>query len=409
VIALACKGKAMQFKQALLILLVPLLFLAVGTGRAQDTINIGIILPMTGAKATFGEIEKKSFQLALEEINAAGGIKGKPLQFLIEDDMGRPEAARAAAEKLITKDKVAMLSGGYGSSETYAVAGVAQQNKIPFLVNTAAADKITEQRWDYIFRLNPPVSEYPKGLKSFLKEVVAPETCVILHENTLFGTEGAEEFQQMCQTLNLRVLFTESYEHGGIDFKPLLIKIKKAQPDLIYMISYIMDASLLMRQASELKLTPKAFIGGGAGFTLSEFVASAGKASEKVFSATLWFHTLPFPGANDYYEKFIRKYKTSPDYHGAEAYAAAQVMADVLRRTTSLASADILQALRKTDVMTVFGPVRFVAYDQKSNQNRADTYVVQWIQGKLELIWPKKYASTPFVYPVDWLKEWGYK
>jgi branched-chain amino acid transport system substrate-binding protein len=184
----------MQFKNAPFLFWIPILFFALGIAWSADTIKVGIIMPMTGAKAMFGEIEKKSFQLALEEINADGGINGKQLEFLIEDDMGRPEVARAAAEKLITNDKVVMLAGGYGSSETYAIAGVAQQNRIPFLINTGSADKITEQRWDFVFRLNAPVSEYPKGLKSFLSEVAEPRTYVILYENTLFGTEGAKEF-----------------------------------------------------------------------------------------------------------------------------------------------------------------------------------------------------------------------
>jgi branched-chain amino acid transport system substrate-binding protein len=156
-------------------------------------------------------------------------------------------------EKLITKDKVVMLGGGYSSSVVFGVAGVAQQNRVPFLINTGAADKITEQGWDYIFRLNPPVSEYASGVETFLAEVVKPKDAVILHENSLFGTKGAKAFKKSCDKLGIKVLMTEGYEHGGIDFKPVLVKVKQLNPDLIYMISYIMDASLLMRQARELK------------------------------------------------------------------------------------------------------------------------------------------------------------
>jgi len=166
---------------------------------AQDTIKVGIILPTTGEKAKFGEIEKKSFEMALEEINAAGGANGKKIEFLYEDDTGRPDVARSAAEKLITKDKVVMLGGGYGSSETFAIAGVAQQNRMPFLVATGSDDKITEMKWDYIFRLNPPVSEYPKALESFLVDVVKPKTVAILYENTNFGSSGSKSFQRLAR------------------------------------------------------------------------------------------------------------------------------------------------------------------------------------------------------------------
>ena len=146
----------------------------------QDSIKVGVVLPRTGDQASFGEIEENSFQMALEEINAAGGINGKKLQFLFEDDTGRPDVGRSAVEKLITKDKVVMLGGGYSSSVTFGIAGVAQQNRMPFLVNTGSDDKITEQGWDYVFRLNPTASEYFKGMQSFLTEIVKPKTAAIL-------------------------------------------------------------------------------------------------------------------------------------------------------------------------------------------------------------------------------------
>jgi branched-chain amino acid transport system substrate-binding protein len=374
--------------------------------HADDTVKVGVILPITGDKAKFGEIEKRSFEMALEEINAAGGVKGKKLEFLFEDDTGRPDVARSAAEKLITKDKVVMLGGGYGSSETFAIAGVAQQSKIPFLVNTGSDDKITQSGWDYVFRLNPPVSDYPDGLESFLKEVVKPKTVALLYENTNFGSSGSKEFAKTCEKMGIKVLMSEGYEHGGVDFRPLLMNVKQAKPDLVYMISYLMDASLLMRQSMELRLTPNIFVGGAAGFTLPEFQKNAGKASESVYSATLWYQTLPYPGAKEYFDKFTKKYNQETEYHGAEAYAAAFVIADALTRTSSHAANDVREALAKTDMMTVFGPVKFVAYEKFTNQNKLPTYLVQWIDGKLELVWPKEVASKAYLYPVDWEKTW---
>ena len=382
--------------------------LGLSPALAQDTIKIGIVLPLTGDQAKFGEIEKLSFDLALAEINAAGGVKGKKLEFLIEDDTGRPEVGRSVVEKLITKDKVVMVGGGYSSSVTYAMAGVCQQNQMPFLVNTGSADNISTSGWDWIFRLNPPVSEYASSVESLLTAVIKPTNVAILHENSLFGTSGAKEFEKTCEGLNIKVLLKEGYESGGIDYKPVLMKVKQLNPDIVYMVSYIMDASLLMKQAKELKLTPKMFIGGAAGFTLPEFQQNAGVASEKVISATLWHEVLPYPGAMDYYKKFVAKYGKPTEYHGAEAYAAAYVIADVLKRTKSFSNTDIKQALSETNLMTVFGPVKFISYGKHKNQNKLPTYVVQWIDGKLELVWPADLSTKKFVFPVDWLKTWGY-
>jgi len=375
---------------------------------AQDTIKVGIVLPLTGDQAKFGEIEKQSFDLALEEINGKGGVKGKKLELIIEDDTGRPEVGRSVVEKLITKDKVVLIGGGYSSSVTYAVAGVCQQNQMPFLINTGSADKITEQGWDYVFRLNPPASKYSASVDELLVEVIKPKTVVILHENSLFGTSSAKSFEEECTSAGYKVLLKEGYEAGGIDFKPVLTRVKELNPDIVYMVSYVMDAALLMKQSKELKITPKMFIGGGAGFTLPEFQQNAGVASEKVISATLWHQVLPFPGAMDYYKKFVTKYKKETEYHGAEAYAAAYVIADVLKRAKSFKNEDIKKALSETSMMTVFGPVKFTKWDKMTNQNKASTYVVQWIDGKLEMVWPKDLAAKSFVYPVNWLKQWGY-
>jgi len=400
--------KVLRITLGIMLIMGFFLILGLPQGNAADTVKVGIVLPLTGAQAKFGEIEKKSFDMALEEINKAGGINGKPLELIIEDDTSRPEVGRSVVEKLINKDKVVMVGGGYSSSVTYAVAGVCQQNRMPFLVNTGSADKITTSGWDYIFRLNPPVSHYADAITSLLAEKIKPKTVAILHENSLFGTKGAKSFEKICKKAGYKVLMKEGYEHGGIDFKPVLIRVKQLNPDIVYMVSYIMDASLLMKQAKELKLTPKMFIGGAAGFTLPEFAQNAGVASEKVISATLWHQVLPFPGAMDYYKKFVARYKKPTEYHGAEAYSAAYVIADVLRRAKSFKNTDIKQALAETDMMTVFGPVKFTTWGKMKNQNKASTYVVQWINGKLELVWPANLATKPFAYPIDWLKTWGY-
>lgn len=381
--------------------------IVVPAAYASDTIKVGIVLPLTGKLAKFGEIENKSFLMAVNEINAAGGVKGKKIDLIVEDTTGRPDVGRSAIEKLITQDKVVMLGGGYSSSVTWATIAVAQQQKVPFLVNTGSADKITEQGWEYIFRLNPPVSEYPGALATFLKAVATDvKTVAILHENSLFGQSGSKKFVKQCKKLGLNVIMKEGYEAGAVDFKPLLVKVKAKKPDMIYMISYIMDASLLIRQAKELNVNPKAFVGGAAGFTLPEFQKNAGSASEYVYSATLWTPSVPYPGARQYYDKFVAKYKTPTEYHGAEAYAAMYVIADALNRAKSLHAEDVRDALAQTDMKTVFGPVKFVSYGKKAQQNKLPTFLVQWLNGRLETVWPKAVSTKAFVYPTP---KWSHR
>jgi branched-chain amino acid transport system substrate-binding protein len=382
-----------------------LVLLMASLACAEDPIKVGIVLPLTGEQAKFGEIEKNSFLMALEKINNAGGINGKKIELIIEDDTGKPDIGRSAVEKLIFKDKVIALTGGYSSSVTYAMCQVAQQRKVPFLVTTGSADKITEQNWDHVFRIAPPVSEYPQALDSFLKEVAKPESVAILYENTLFGQSGSKEFAEQCKENNIKILMKEGYESGAVDFKPLLIKIKSAKPDFVYMISYSMDAGLLMRQAKELDFNTKMFVGGGAGFTLPEFPQNAGDASDFVFSVDLWSPKQPFPGAQEYFDEYLKKFNVSTEYHGAEAYGSMQVVADALKRAKELTPAGVREALMATDVKTVFGPVKFIDYGKKKQQNKLPTYLVQWQKGTLETVWPKDAATKPYIFPVPaWTK-----
>lgn len=367
---------------------------------AED-IRVGIILPLTGRLSKFGDIEQNSFLMALGEINKAGGINGKKVDLIIKDTTGNPDVARLAINKLISEDEVYVLVGAYSSSVAWAAAPVAQQRKIPFLVNTASADRITEQGWDYIFRLNPPASEYPRALASFLTEEARIKTVAILHENTLFGQSGSRKFARQCEKeLGLKVVIKESYERGSLDFEPLLLKVKTRKPDLIYMISHIMDASFLMQQAKELNLNPKMFVGGATGFTLPEFQEYTGDASEWVFSSTLWTPSVIYPGANSYAKKFLAKYNLPAEYHGAQAYAAMYVIADALRRATSLTQKAVRDSLAETDMMTVFGPVKFVSYGKKTQQNKLPTLLGQWINGRFEAVWPGEIATVTYLYPV---------
>lgn len=394
----------MRTGACILFTVVACLMIGLSIGWADNSpIKVGVVLPLTGEQAKFGEIEKNSLLMGLDEINKAGGVNGRMIELLIEDDTGKPDVGRSAVEKLISQDKVVALTGGYSSSVTYAVCAVAQQRKIPFLVCTGSADKITEQGWDYVFRIAPPVSEYPKALNSFLAEIVKPQSVAILHENSLFGQSGAKEFAEQCEKSGIKVLIKDGYESGAVDFKPLLIKVKAAKPDLVYMISYVMDAALLMRQSKELNFNPKLFVGGGAGFTLPEFANNAGDAAELVFSADLWSAQLPYPGAKEYSENFQKRFGSATEYHGAEAYASIYVIADALKRAKETSPEAVRDSLASTDMMTAFGPVKFVSYGKKKQQNALPTYLVQWQKGILETVWPRNVATKPYIFPIP---EW---
>jgi branched-chain amino acid transport system substrate-binding protein len=372
---------------------------------AQDVLKLGIPLPLTGTNAKFGEIEKKSYEIAMEEINAKGGVKGKKIILEFEDSQGKPEVARSIVERLIDVKKQPVIFGEYSSSCSKAIAAVAEERKTPYLVVTGATDDITQQNYKYVFRLNPTNAYYAKGLMSFLNTVVKPKTIAILYESSDFGTSGAEDMVNQAKKAGMQVLVKEQYEKGAVDFRPILSKVKSVKPDVIYMVSYVMDAALLMRQIKELRIDAKLYAGGAAGFAIPEFIQNAKEASELVMTATLWSPQIAYPGAKQFAEKYNKLYQEYPSYHGAEAYSALYVVKDVLGRAKSWKTDDIRAAFRATDMMTAFGPVKFEDKDGYTNQNFMDTLVMQVIKGKHETIWPEKYASVKYVYPIPKWRE----
>jgi len=372
---------------------------------AADTFDLTIPLPLTGKQAKFGEMMKKSYEIAAEEINAKGGIKKKKLVLSFEDSGAKPETARAIVEKLIDTKKQPLIVGEYTSACAKAVAAVAEERKTPYLVVASADDDITQKNYKYVFRQNPVNAHYSDAVIDFINRVVKPRTMAILYESSAFGTSGADAMVKDAGKAGIKIVLKEKYEAGSVDFKPLLTKVKAAQPDVIYMVSYVMDASLLMKQIKELRIDAKLFAGGAAGFAIPEFIDNATDAAEYVITATLWTPQLKYPGSREYAEKYKKKYNDFPSYHGASAYSALFVMKDALERAKDWTPEGIRAALKATHLTTSFGPVKFEDKEGYQNQNFTDTYVLQVIKGEHETIWPEKYANRKYIYPIPAWRE----
>jgi len=372
---------------------------------AAGPINLSIPLPLTGGESKFGDIQKRSYEIAAQEINAKGGVKGRKLELSFEDSEGKPEIARSIVEKMIDVKKQPVIVGEYTSSCAKAVAAVAEERKVPYLVVASASDEITQKNYKYVFRLNPTNAHYADGLVSFLTQVVKPKTMAILYESSDFGTSGADDMERQAAKIGMKVLLKEKYAKGAVDFKPILSKVKSERPDVIYMVSYVLDAALLMRQIKELRIDAKLFAGGAAGFALPEFIENAKDASEYVVTATLWSPKLNYPGSKQYAEKYKAKYGSYPSYHGAAAYSALYVIKNALERAKSMKPDDIRDALKATSMTTAFGPVKFQNKEGYQNQNFIDTLVLQVINGEHETIWPLSIATKKYIYPIPTWRE----
>jgi branched-chain amino acid transport system substrate-binding protein len=368
---------------------------------ASEPIVIGVPLPLSGKQMVDGNMMKDSFEMARNIINENDGINGRRLHLIYADDQGKESIAEKIIKDLVNNAKAVMLVGGHTSAPTYAMAKIANKLDVPFLVCTASADRITQKRWKNIYRLNPPVSEYTKGLEDFWMKNFKPKSMSIIHENSMFGINGATHMMGFCLENGIAMRSTVGYDRERTDpayFRSILALQVEDPPDVIYMVSRLDDGAALVKAIREVKVETL-LCGGAGGFTSQEFIKRAGEAANQLLTATLWSHQLPYQGANEYYDRFLKVYSYPPDYHGAEAYSALLVVADALKRTESFSPKSIRAALNKTFMMTPFGPVKFYTYEDFERQNTVRTLVLQIINEKFEVIWPLDVATAEFVSP----------
>jgi branched-chain amino acid transport system substrate-binding protein len=355
------------------------------------------------ADYAYAEMMAHAFSMALEQINAAGGINGRPMELSYADDRGEAEAGVQAVKTLVRQEKAVMLVGGYSSSNALKMAFTANGLDTPFLVCTAADDHVTQHNLENVFRLNPPASEYTKALEAFFLEKLKPTSISIVYENSPYGTGGARRMMAFCRSNEIALnsihpYFKDATSSGYME--RVLSPIRQNPPDVIFMVSYLKDAVLLVRKAKEMQLG-SLLSGGAGGFTHESFSRLAGPASENLVTATLWSTSGQNPLARQFRDEFVRQYTMEPDYHAAEAYSALLVAADALRRAPSLTATEIRAALGETKLMTAFGQVEFKEYGHYVRQNEADTQVFQIQSGRYETIWPPEVATATYQRSAD--------
>ena len=370
------------------------------TGAASEPLVVGV--PHSEAY-TYASMMKNSFEMALETINKAGGIKGQPLKLVYANDQGKPKPGENAIIELVEKNGAVMLVGAYQSSNTISMARIADKLDRPLLVCTAADDRITQRKWKNVYRLNPPAKGYTKGLEDFFLNKIKPKSMAIVYENSPYGTSGALRMMWFCRANDIDLRAIEPYHKERLSpdyFKRIVDRLKQDPPDVIYMVSYLKDGALLVKNIREAKIN-SLLSGGAGGFTSQKFINNAGASADYLLTATLWTPQLQYPGTQEYYDQYTKKYGSAPDYHGAESYSALLVAAEALKRADSNSPESIRAALDKTDMMTPFGPVKFTSYENFERQNSLPTQVLQIINGKFECVWPQELASANFTAPPE--------
>jgi branched-chain amino acid transport system substrate-binding protein len=311
------------------------LFIVVGPGLAQDTIKIGFFAPITGPAAADGASAKNAVELAVKEVNDAGGIRGKKIELIVYDDRMNPQEAVAIANRLIEKDKVAGVVSGAYSGPTRVTAPIFQKAGMPMVAGYAVHPDVT---WDpkaktpndYIFR-NGFLGEIEGAAAAefAVKNLKAKRISLIFMDND-FGRAISSGFAEKAEKLGATILTKQMYKFPGEkDFRPFLTRIKEGDPDLIFAAGYYNEAASIVRQAKELGI--KSQIMGEEGFDSPKFLEIAGPTAEGVTMATNLDRDDPRPVVQNFLKNYRQAYGEDADMVGASSYDAFMILVNAIK------------------------------------------------------------------------------
>ena len=360
---------------------------------APSKIKIGFINSITGPEAPIGENLTNGAALALDDLKA----KNIEIELIKQDDLGKPQVAMSAMEQLVTGDSVTAILGPYTSANSNAVAKLAQQYKVPQLIPVASKDEITRQGYTWVFRLNAVSTQYARSLIDAAQSFGKPKSIAFIYESADFGTSVSTAGKLYAKEKGLEIVADETYQKGAPDYRSTLTKIKAAKPDLLFMVSYVADAILIMRQSREVGLSPQAFLGGGAGYETAQF-ESEKDISTNVFSVTQWTPGMDWPGAADFAQRYQAKFNKKPTYHAACSYASLMLLGETAKKVNGDRS-KLRDALASEQWQGIMGDVKFENYDGFTQQNKHEMAVIQYQSGAGVVVFPPDRAKAKAVYP----------
>ncbi|MBP6336530.1 MAG: ABC transporter substrate-binding protein [Vitreoscilla sp.] len=300
-----------------------------GAAQAAD-IKIGVAEALSGGAAQYGQSIRNGFQLAADEINAAGGVNGNQLALVIEDEQGKKEEAINAFKKLIFQDKVLMLFGPTLSNSAQAADPIAQAAKVVVFGTSNTADGITSIG-DRVFRNSVTEADVlPVTIATVVKKASLKKVAVLYGNDDVFTKSGYDNFKKALEAQKVTVTTTETFAKGDVDFKAQLTKIKATNPDAIVLSALLAEGAPIMVQARQLGLTMP-FIGGNGMNSVKVFDLAKG-AADGLWIGSPWSIENQAKENAAFIVAYTRKYKSAPDQFAAQAYDAMNIATAALKK-----------------------------------------------------------------------------
>jgi branched-chain amino acid transport system substrate-binding protein len=330
-------------------------------------------------------------------MNEKGGVLGRELNLVVEDDRSEAATAVCIYEKLITQDKVDAVLGPYSSPILDAVADVVEKHRMPMVAGTGATSSIFKKGRKFVFMMLTPAELYFEGLIDMAAKR-GLRTLAVINEETLFPKAAAQGAMSLAKKKGVQVVLAETYPKGTTDFAPILNKVQAANPDVLAAPGYFDDGVAITRQLKELNVNPRMF-GLATGVDLQKFYEVLERTGEFVYGATQWEPELvtlragglvpiarQYPGARGFVEAYKHEFAGADlSYHSASGYGGCQVLLEAIRRAGSLNGERVREAILKLDINTVFGAFKV---EQNGLQIAHKALIFQWQDGKKVIVWP---------------------
>lgn len=388
---------------------------------AAETVQIGALFPFSGPLALLGQETFNGATIASDMVNEKGGIWGKKIEW-VKGDAVDPKKAMTECERLISVKGMKVIFGTYSSSRSYAASEVAEKNGVIYWEQGAIADPITERGFKYLFRTCPRASQFGIMAAEFTNKVVAPTLGIdpkrikiaIMFEDSLYGTTVGSNAAKHAMALGMNVVATESYSHKTVDLSPVVMRFKARDPDVIIATSYLEDGLLFWRQAKEMDLNVKAFIGTGACHGMPDWVETFGEEGNYIFNIdpavginTQVLNAKTKKTLEEFRSRFKEKFGHYPATHASLGFVGARVLfEETLPRAGSLDPDAIREAALKVDIPkggTIFGfGVKFAPpVHPAAGQNlRAHPALMQWQEQEMRVVYPEDFAVADPLLPM---------
>jgi branched-chain amino acid transport system substrate-binding protein len=395
-----------------------------GVSQAADPIKIGFSMSLTGGLASGGKAALLAYEIWREDVNAKGGLLGRPVEFVHYDDQSNPSAVPAIYTKLLSIDKVDLVVSGYATNQIAPAMPVVMQKNMVFLAlfGTAVNEKFS---YDKYFQMLPNGTDSAgANARGFLETAMTmnpkPKTIALVGADAEYAQNTIRAARTIAKELGFEIVYDHSYPPSSVDLAPVVRAIKAAKPDVVYVASYPADSVAMLRSVNEIKLDVKMFGGGMIGLAYAPIKTQLGPLLNGVVTYDVYAPepTMKFPGVED----FLKRYQDRATSAGVDAlgyflppfaYAEMQILQNAVTATGGLDQNKIGEYIHKTTFKTLVGDIKFAPNGEWATsralfvqyQNVIPNDVNQFRQsGRQVILYPPDYKSGPFVYPYSDIK-----